>query len=281
EFYWSPYYRIDYARETVEGEPRRQLAVNQIGHQQMQGRDRPFPAYALPHLLNRDTGRPACRTVLIIGAGTGNDVSRALQWGAEHIDAVEIDPAIQRLGAREHPDRPYQDPRVTVHLNDGRNFLRAAPDGHYDLILYGLVDSLVLHSSFSNLRLESYLFTREAFADVRRCLKPDGWFVMSNFFRRGWIVARLQQTVESAFAAEPLVFTLPYTAVVKPEESFAGFTVFITGSAEALEPLRLAFRRSQEFWVNIDQPLEPGRTANGFASRPPEPVAVPPDIVEA
>src|SRR5262249_19132614 len=68
EFYWSPYYRIDYARETVEGEPRRQLAVNQIGHQQMQGRDRPFPAYALPHLLNRDTGPPACPPPLALAA---------------------------------------------------------------------------------------------------------------------------------------------------------------------------------------------------------------------
>lgn len=50
-------------------------------------------------------------------------LSRALQWGAEHIDAVEIDPVIQHLGVRDNPDKPYQDPRVTVHLGDGRNFL--------------------------------------------------------------------------------------------------------------------------------------------------------------
>ena len=36
--------------------------------------------------------------VLIIGAGSGNDVSRALVWGAERVDAVEIDPVIQRIG---------------------------------------------------------------------------------------------------------------------------------------------------------------------------------------
>ena len=40
--------------------------------------------------------------------------------------------------------------------------------------MYALVDSLVLHSSYSNIRLESYLFTEQAFRDVRRCLKPDG-----------------------------------------------------------------------------------------------------------
>ena len=101
------------------------INVNLIGHQQMQPRSAPFPAYALPHLLNRDAGGNPFGDVLIIGAGSGNDVSRALAWGAEHVDAVEIDPVIQRIGKQDHPDRPYDDPRVTVHLNDGRNFLKS------------------------------------------------------------------------------------------------------------------------------------------------------------
>ena len=116
---WSPYYRIDY--HPAE----RLINVNLIGHQQMQPRDAAFPAYALPHLLNRDAGGKPFGQVLIIGAGSGNDVSRALAWGAERVDAVEIDPVIQRIGKRDHPDRPYDDPRVFVHLNDGRNFLKA------------------------------------------------------------------------------------------------------------------------------------------------------------
>ena len=125
EHWWSPYYRIDYRP------PDRMITTNLIGHQRMEGLDSLRPSYALPHLLRRDahpdTASPPgpYRSVLIIGAGSGNDVSRALQWGAEHVDAVEIDPVIQSLGARHHPDRPYDDPRVTVHLDDGRNFLRA------------------------------------------------------------------------------------------------------------------------------------------------------------
>ena len=78
----------------------------------MQPRDAAFPAYALPHLLNRDAGGRPFGQVLIIGAGSGNDVSRALAWGAHRVDAVEIDPVIQRIGKRDHPDRPYDDPRV-------------------------------------------------------------------------------------------------------------------------------------------------------------------------
>ncbi len=37
-----------------------------------------------------------------------------------------------------------------------------------------LVDSLVLHSGYSSIRLESFLFTKESFQDVRRVLKPTG-----------------------------------------------------------------------------------------------------------
>src|SRR6185503_83340 len=107
---WSPYYRIDFTEKDLS------LSVNLIHHQQMVSRNEKFPAYALPHLLNRDSGGPPFSDVLIIGAGSGNDVSRALQWGARHVDAVEIDPAIYRLGRLHHPDRPYDDPRVQIHL---------------------------------------------------------------------------------------------------------------------------------------------------------------------
>ena len=82
------------------------------------------PAYMLPHLLNRDAGGPPFEDVLIIGAGSGNDVAAALAQGAGHVDAVEIDPVINEIGRRDHPDRPYGDPRVTVHLDDGRSFVR-------------------------------------------------------------------------------------------------------------------------------------------------------------
>ena len=70
-----------------------------------------------------------------------------------------------------------------------------------DLIIYALVDSLVLHSSYSNIRLESYLFTSEAFADIKKRLAPGGVFVMYNYFRQGWIVARLHSMLEQTFGA--------------------------------------------------------------------------------
>jgi len=46
----------------------------------------------------------------------------------------------------------------------------------------------VLHSGYSTLRLESFLFTREAFEDIRARLKPGGIFAAYNYYRQGWLV---------------------------------------------------------------------------------------------
>jgi hypothetical protein len=258
---WSPYYRIDFKPYDLS------LSVNLIFHQSMVSRNDKYAAYALPHILNRDAGRPPFKNVMIIGAGSGNDVSRALQWGAEHVDAVEIDPAIYRLGMGYHPDHPYQDPRVEIHNDDGRNFLRAT-DRKYDLIIYALVDSLVLHSGYSNIRLESYLFTQHAFRDVKRHLNPDGTFVVYNYFRQGWLISRLQRSLDEVFGAgNPLCLTLPYRKVIEPEVNTAGdFTVFFSGNTGNL---RLAFTQQQEYFLRTDQAPSPG-SPNGFLQPAPD-----------
>jgi spermidine synthase len=258
--FWSPYYRIDFTETDLS------LSVNLIHHQQMVSRNEKFPAYALPHLLNRDAGRPPFADVLIIGAGSGNDVSRALQWGAKHVDAVEIDPAIYRLGRIYHPDRPYDDSRVHIHLDDGRNFLRST-DRQYDLIVYALVDSLVLHSGYSNIRLESFLFTNQTFADVRRHLKPDGTFVIYNYFRQGWLAARLEKGLAQTFGSgNPLVLTLPYRRLVESDRStFGDFTIFFAGSTSAL---RSSFEKQPDYILRADQPPGP-ESPNGFQQATP------------
>lgn len=261
EHIWSPYYRIDYYFA-----PRRDINVNLIGHQQMVSRNNtssPGYAYSLPYLISRDAGMRPFRNVLIIGAGTGNDVSRALQWGAQRVDAVEIDPAILRLGRRFHPDRPYQDPRVHIHLGDGRNFLRST-SRHYDLIIYALVDSLILHSSYSNIRLESYLFTRQAFEDVRHRLSPDGVFIVYNYFRQGWIVDRIYDALTGVFKDRPLVLALPYRPQILPGTT-GGFSMLLAGGTGKI---REKFEHHPNYWIRDGQP--PGPTSSdGFQTTPP------------
>ena len=111
--------------------------------------------------------------VAIVGSGSGNDVATALRMGASHVDAIEIDPAIAFLGQKYHPERPYDDKRVNLSVNDARNFFRTA-DQKYDLIVYGVLDSHTALSHASNLRVDSYVYTREGIAEAFKLLKPDG-----------------------------------------------------------------------------------------------------------
>ncbi len=124
--------------------------------------------YEFPYNFKKAPGR-----VAIVGSGSGNDVATALRMGATHVDAIEIDPAIAFLGSKYHPERPYDDPRVTLSINDARNFFRTA-DQKYDLIVYGVLDSHTALSHASNLRVDSYVYTREGIAEAFRLLKPDG-----------------------------------------------------------------------------------------------------------
>jgi SAM-dependent methyltransferase len=122
--------------------------------------------------------RKAPERVAIVGSGSGNDVATALRLGAAHVDAIEIDPAIAFLGTKYHPERPYDDPRVNLSINDARNFFRTA-DQKYDLIVYGVLDSHTALSHASNLRVDSYVYTREGIAEAFKLLKPDGVLTIS------------------------------------------------------------------------------------------------------
>ena len=198
---WSPYYRIDYyANGSNTGY---MIAVNNLSHQEAK-------SYKLKESFYRETyrlfGTPPFRRVLVIGAGSGSDVAAALANGAEHVDAVEIDPKLHDLGVALHPDHPYDDPRVTVFINDGRAYLRHT-GAKYDLIIFALTDSLVLTSSQANLRLESFLFTTESMAEARRHLNPDGALVLYNFYREDWSIQKLAGMLDAAFGQPPYVVT--------------------------------------------------------------------------
>ncbi|MEU1721509.1 spermidine synthase [Nonomuraea sp. NPDC005692] len=200
---WSPYYKVTYKAMQMLGVPVTDISVNGIPHQQA------VPAYARLQ-WERQYGLPYERTtrppkdVLIVGAGSGTDVAIALSKGAQHVDAVEIDPKLRELGGSVHPDKPYDDPRVTTHITDGRAFLERSGD-RYDLILFALPDSLTLVSGASSLRLESYLFTEEAMQAARAHLRPGGTFSMYNYYRESWLVDRLASTMQTAFGHRPCV----------------------------------------------------------------------------
>jgi len=201
-YHWSPYYKV---RAVLEQDGRSlAVAVNNTPHQTAFPMDRirtdaPFYFYPYAHLTAPADVAPA--DVLIIGAGTGNDVAVALTQGAQRVDAVEIDPVLQRLGRDHHPEHPYQDPRVSVHIDDGRAFLERTTR-RYDLIVLALTDSATIVTGQSALRLENYLFTTQALTRARSLLKPDGTFAMYNYYEP-WLLDRYANSLSTVYGKPP------------------------------------------------------------------------------
>lgn len=216
---WSPYYKVQTEIQNAGTiNEFTNIQVNGIPHQNVmdvQQRLKAEPVYGRPY--ERAIDNPL-NNVLVVGAGTGTDVALALARGAKHVDAVEIDPRIQQIGSQVNPNRPYDDPRVSVHINDGRAFL-SSNDTKYDLILFALPDSLTLVSGASQLRLESYLFTKESITAARDHLTDDGVFAMYNYYREPWLINRLAGTLDEVFGHAPCLDT--FTAV----QSLAAITI--------------------------------------------------------
>jgi len=233
--YWSPYYKIIVTPAIPDGYG---VSVNNVGHQIMDSWQYKEPFYSEVY---RVFGKGTFHHALILGAGTGSDAALALAYGVGSITAVEIDPTIAQLGARLNPDHPYSNPRVHVVINDGRSFLQNTTD-HYDLIIFGMADSLTLTSNNTNLRLESFLLTQDAIATARTHLTSNGVLVMYNYYRQDWLVQKLADMVGNVFHQQPLVTT--YGGVGRAAAIIAG--------------PRLATLPPGEFGTYHEHPLPPG-----------------------
>lgn len=201
DVFWSPYYKVTLQKD-ADGWG---INVNNLGHQFITHWENKEPFYLSPYTLfpNR-----VYKKILIIGAGAGNDIAIALAKNpnVERIDAVEIDPVIVDIGKRLHPDRPYQDARVHAFVTDGRNFLQNSRDS-YDLIIFALTDSLTLTTKTAGIRLESFLFTSEAFEIAKSRLATKGLFVLYNYYRETWLLDKLVGMLTDVFGGQPQVIT--------------------------------------------------------------------------
>jgi SAM-dependent methyltransferase len=162
--------------------------------------------YNLPYLF-----QPHLQDVLIVGSGTGNDVAAALRFGAQRVDAVEIDPTILDFGRKLHPESPYQSDKVTAIVDDARAYLRHT-NRRYDLIVYGLLDSHTLLSGKSGgVRLDSYVYTVEAFREARRHLKENGIMCLTFCIMKPVLGRKLFIMLTEAFdGTKPVVFSVGY-----------------------------------------------------------------------
>jgi spermidine synthase len=231
EIHWSPYQKIEV---TGVGNQQYNVLVNNVGYMTMANSSPQFLSQH-PGLDERGSSYDAPfrfaekrDQVLIVGAGAGNDAAAALRNGAEEVDAVEIDPVIYAVGKRLHPERPYDSPRVQVILNDARAYLRRATK-RYDVIVFGLLDSHTQFSSFSNMRIDDYVYTEESFREAERLLKPTGVLILKFEVRAPWtwIGQRFYATLDHVFSRPPIVFYEPRV------NALLSATVFVTSHDSA------------------------------------------------
>src|SRR5271154_1174806 len=142
--------------------------------------------------------------VLVVGAGTGNDVAGAVRSHSRSVDAVEIDPAILQLG-RTHPERPYASSTVAAHLADARAFMKRT-GRRYDLVLFGLLDSHTQQSEYANMRIDNYVYTEESLREARDLLSPNGVLFLKFQVDRDWLGQRLYLLLARVFGKPPVVF---------------------------------------------------------------------------
>src|SRR5262249_5486037 len=96
---------------------------------------------------------------------------------------------------------------VHVHVGDARAFFKRAT-GPYDVIWFGWLDSVTLGSSYNNLRLDHFVYTRESLKEARRLLADDGVLILSYAAERTWLADRLVGMTREAFGNDPLAYVV-------------------------------------------------------------------------
>lgn len=216
---WSPYYRISVQKAEIQADGEHPAATYgnhiNVNYDTIEGAYNNDPKfisslsekqrsgtadyYDTPYIALGD--KP--RSVLILAAGTGNDVAAALRHGATDVDCVEIDPMIAQLGRELHPEKPYSDPRVHVIVDDARAFIRRT-DKKYDLVVFAYLDSHSAFSSMSSLRLDNYVYTQDCFNDAKRLVKPDGCMSVTFYYLTWWQLTRVYKSLEVGFGETPI-----------------------------------------------------------------------------
>ena len=219
---WSPYQKLVLKESDARrgGVGKYMLTVNNTGYQAMlnlsDGHIKSHPKdfslemrglsqYDIPLLLH-----PHPHSLLVVGAGSGNDVAGGLRHGLKTITAVEIDPAIISFGRRYHPEKPYDSPAVRLVNDDARSFFATCKE-QYDVISFGLLDSHTT-TAMTNARLDHYVYTRESIARAKSLLAPGGVMVLSFEAQKPFIADRMAGVLREVFQEEPLCFRVPFTS---------------------------------------------------------------------
>lgn len=182
------------------------------------------------------------KNVLIIGGGDGNTLKQVLYHpDVESVTLVEIDPRVIVFSRKYMPyvsDGAYEDPRLSVLIEDGSTFVQRTEE-RYDLIIVDSGDPV---------GPGVVLFTEEFYKSCKRCLKEDGIFVNHHS------VAYLQnEGVQSAYPKLKSTFHHVSFFVAPVPSYVGGFFAFAFSSDKDYSHVRL--NEIKERLASIKKPL--------------------------
>ena len=237
EVIWSPYQKLVVLESQANKVGKYIINVNNVGYQgildlrdtYISSNPELFPPelkglsqYDIPLLLH-----PHPKSVLLVGAGSGNDVAGALRHNVSSITAVEIDPAIITIGRELHPEHPYSSSHVQIINDDARSFF-ATTSEKYDVISFGLLDSHTT-TSLTNARLDYYVYTKESITQAKSKLARGGIMILTFEPQRAFITDRIERVLEEIFNQPPIVFRIP-------GNSYGwGGVMFVTGNMQTIQ----------------------------------------------
>jgi spermidine synthase len=210
---------------------------------------------------------PSPRSLLLIGGGLNGSIAQALRHPTlERVDYVELDPAVLDLAREYFPNEWLAlraDPRVHVHVTDGRLFLKTTR-ATFDVVIVNLPEP-------RNAQLNRF-YTVEFFREASRKLNPSGLLSFQLRSSEDYISAELGQFLRSIHQSLRAVFP-EVTAI--PGETVHFFAAkragtLASGSDELLARLRarnlrtsyvseyfIPFRMTPDRMADLDAQIRP------------------------
>jgi len=113
-----------------------------------------------------------------------------------------------------------------------------------------LLDSHTTTSHFSNVRIDNFVYTRQALHRAKSLLKPDGLFIVKFQVDTPWIAGRLYELMRDTFGEEPIQF----------QSDVGGFDssgrFFVEGSHDRLQQARTNPALSEYLASHSNMPMQ-------------------------
>jgi spermidine synthase len=169
-------------------------------------------AYHEPMVHPAMCSHPCPRRVLVIGAGDGGILREVLKYPCvESVVLAELDEGVIGFSKKFLPSvhqGSFADPRLSVHIVDGRNFVEAHPRS-FDVVIMDMTDPF---------GPSKYLYTTDFFSSVKRSLRNRrGVFAMhtESPIARPLTFSCIQRTLRSVFShVRPLYAYIQMYAVL-------------------------------------------------------------------